>query len=494
MTNRKDDHIRYALKYQSPYNSFDDMELIHKSLPTYDLDQIDLSTHFAGRDCDFPFYINAMTGGSAKGGAVNRKLAEVASRTGILMVTGSYSAALKGEAPESFDYRQEFPDLDLATNIGVDKSVDLGIKTVEAMNPVFLQLHVNLMQELLMPEGERIFHTWKENVAAYAQNIEVPLVLKEVGFGMDVETIRYAMSQGIKTVDISGRGGTSFAYIENSRGGNRDYLNDWGQSTVQTLLQAQDLRDNVEILASGGVRNPLDMVKCLVLGAKGVGLSRTVLELVERYPVDKVVAIVNVGVPIIPRPLLPDYRLARLAYESAVAERHETLYPYLQHRVILHRPRRPSCRLPAVRVGDEYQQLVLQPALELQIFPVSHSHILVRVNDYELGASRLGQPLDKLIRSGGLQHLEPAPAGIHIEPLQSVLEREREPLFKSDEEHLAESGQFLAQGDDCRRLAVARISPEENRSGAVHRADAPAPLSLKGDGLAAYAQNLFSCE
>ena len=73
----------------------------------------------------------------SKGGAVNRKLAEVASRTGILMVTGSYSAALKGEAPESFDYRQEFPDLDLATNIGVDKSVDLGIKTVEAMNPVF---------------------------------------------------------------------------------------------------------------------------------------------------------------------------------------------------------------------------------------------------------------------------------------------------------------------------------------------------------------------
>jgi isopentenyl-diphosphate delta-isomerase len=94
-------------------------------------------------------------------------------------------------------------------------------------------------------------------------------------------------------VDISGRGGTSFAYIENSRGGNRDYLNDWGQSTVQTLLQAQDLREDVEILASGGVRNPLDMVKCLVLGAKGVGLSRTVLELVERYPVDKVVAIVN---------------------------------------------------------------------------------------------------------------------------------------------------------------------------------------------------------
>ena len=87
---------------------------------------------------------------------------------------------------------------------------------------------------------------------------------------MDAETIRYAMSQGIKTVDISGRGGTSLPILKNSRGGNRDYLNDWGQSTVQTLLQAQDLREDVEILASGGVRNPLDMVKCLVLGAKAL--------------------------------------------------------------------------------------------------------------------------------------------------------------------------------------------------------------------------------
>ena len=294
MTNRKDDHIRYALKYQSPYNSFDDMELIHKSLPTYDLDQIDLSTHFAGRDWVFPFYINAMTGGSAKGGAVNRKLAEVASRTGILMVTGSYSAALKGETPESFDYRQEFPDLDLATNIGVDKSVDLGTKTVEAMNPVFLQLHVNLMQELLMPEGERIFHTWKEKCGGLCTENRVPTCpqggtalvwmwkpfvtpcLRASKLWISQVVVELALPI-LKIVEVA-------TEITSMTG---------GQSTVQTLLQAQDLRDNVEILASGGVRNPLDMVKCLVLGAKGVGLSRTVLELVERYPVDKVVAIVN---------------------------------------------------------------------------------------------------------------------------------------------------------------------------------------------------------
>ena len=74
MTNRKDDHIKYALDYRSPYNSFDDIELIHHSLPDYDLAEIDLSTHFAGQDFDFPFYINAMTGGSQKGKEVNEKL------------------------------------------------------------------------------------------------------------------------------------------------------------------------------------------------------------------------------------------------------------------------------------------------------------------------------------------------------------------------------------------------------------------------------------
>ena len=102
MTNRKDDHIKHALAYQSPYNSFDDMELIHHSLPDYDLSEIDLTTHFAGQDFDFPFYINAMTGGSEKGRVVNRKIAQVAQATGLVMVTGSYSAALKNPKDQSY--------------------------------------------------------------------------------------------------------------------------------------------------------------------------------------------------------------------------------------------------------------------------------------------------------------------------------------------------------------------------------------------------------
>ncbi|HEN9493246.1 TPA: type 2 isopentenyl-diphosphate Delta-isomerase [Streptococcus agalactiae] len=293
MTNRKDDHIKYALKYQSHYNSFDDIELIHSSLPKYNVNDIDLSTHFAGQSFEFPFYINAMTGGSEKGKAVNHKLAQVAQATGIVMVTGSYSAALKNDEDDSYPTTDLYPDLKLATNIGLDKPVPAAESTVKAMNPIFLQVHVNVMQELLMPEGEREFHMWRSHLKEYVDNIQCPLILKEVGFGIDLQSIKDAYDIGITTVDISGRGGTSFAYIENQRGRDRSYLNTWGQTTAQSLINAQSMMDKMDILASGGIRHPLDMVKCLVLGAKAVGLSRTVLELVERYPVDDVIAILN---------------------------------------------------------------------------------------------------------------------------------------------------------------------------------------------------------
>lgn len=293
MINRKDEHIKYALKYQSPYNSFDDIELIHHSLPDYDLSEIDLHTHFAGRDFEFPFYINAMTGGSEKGRAVNQKLAQIAQATGLVMVTGSYSAALKNPHDDSYPSKEEFPELLLATNIGIDKPYELGLQTIHEMQPIFLQVHVNLMQELLMPEGEREFRQWKENLADYATKMPAPVILKEVGFGMDLKIIEMAHKLGIKTVDISGRGGTSFAYIENQRGHNRSYLDEWGQSTVQTLLNAQPMIDKIEILASGGVRHPLDIIKCLVLGAKAVGVSRAILELVEKYSVEEVITIIN---------------------------------------------------------------------------------------------------------------------------------------------------------------------------------------------------------
>ena len=295
MKNRKDDHIKYALEHESEYNSFDDVELIHSSIPKYNLDEIDLSTHFASHDFEFPFFINAITGGSKNAKKINQKLAKVANECNLLFVTGSYSAALKNSDDDSFNIvKKENPDLQLATNIGIDKNYTAGITAIKALNPLFLQVHVNLMQELIMPEGSRNFNEWENNLKEFVQNIEIPIILKEVGFGMTEDTIKQGVRLGIKTFDISGRGGTSFAFIENMRRKNSlDYLNNWGQTTVSCLLNLKDYTDKVEIIASGGVRNPLDMIKCLVLGAKAVGLSRTILELAVKYDVENIIKIVE---------------------------------------------------------------------------------------------------------------------------------------------------------------------------------------------------------
>ena len=293
--NRKDEHIKYALTYESTCNSFDDMELIQCSIPEYNLDEIDMSVNFAENTFEYPFFINAMTGGSKKGKEINRKLAKVAKEFNILFVTGSYSAALKNPDDDSFEVvRKENKGLLLGTNIGADKNYTAGMKAVEDLKPLFLQIHVNLMQELIMPEGSRNFNEWEKNIVDFVKNIKVPLILKEVGFGMSPDTVKKGMELGIKTFDISGRGGTSFAYIENMRGENRfSYLNEWGQSTVSCLLGLKDYIDKAEIIASGGVRHPLDIIKALVLGAKAVGLSGTMLRLAENNPTEEIIEIVN---------------------------------------------------------------------------------------------------------------------------------------------------------------------------------------------------------
>lgn len=295
MKNRKDEHIRYALEHRSEYNSFDEVELIHCSIPKYNLEEIELKTRFAGCEFAVPFFINAITGGSENARKINQKLARVANECGILFVTGSYSAALKDVQDDSFEIvKRENSDLKLATNIGIDKDYEAGIKAIEALDPLFLQVHVNLMQELIMVEGSRNFGEWENNLQKFVQNIKIPIVLKEVGFGMTEATVKKGIELGIKTFDISGRGGTSFAFIENMRRENGlHYLDNWGQTTVSCLLNLKNYVDKVEVIASGGVRNPLDIVKSLVLGAKAVGISKVILELVVKYEVEKVIEIVE---------------------------------------------------------------------------------------------------------------------------------------------------------------------------------------------------------
>ncbi len=299
MNNRKDDHVNHALSHfdRAGTNDFDRIRYIHHSLASIDVASVDISTRIAAVDLDTPFYINAMTGGSDWTREINGKLASVAARSGLAMAVGSMSAAFKDPAVwDSFLITREAnPDGIMFANLNPNYEPADARLAVERLRASALQIHINAAQEVVMPEGDRKFAHWPAAIAAIVNDLPVEVVVKEVGFGMSSDTIRQLMEAGVKNIDVSGRGGTNFARIENDRRDEHklDYLNDWGQSTVQSLLEARPYRDRVNLIASGGIRHPLDMIKAFTLEAKAVGISAGMLSAVMNLGIDGTVAMVE---------------------------------------------------------------------------------------------------------------------------------------------------------------------------------------------------------
>ncbi|OJG72334.1 isopentenyl-diphosphate delta-isomerase, type 2 [Enterococcus phoeniculicola] len=238
-----------------------------------------------------------MTGGSEKTKEINRQLAIVARETDLLIATGSVSAALKDSSLiDSYSVmREEYPEGKILVNIGGGVSVDNAKRAVDLFETDGLQIHLNVPQELVMPEGDRDFRNWLSIIEEINQQMNVPVLVKEVGFGMTRETITALLSTGIQTIDVSGQGGTSFTQIENARRKKREfaYLDDWGQSTVISLLEANELTRNFQKVASGGIRNAYDIFKALCLGADAVGISGTILNSLLSHGTEKTIALVE---------------------------------------------------------------------------------------------------------------------------------------------------------------------------------------------------------
>ncbi|KAF1299547.1 type 2 isopentenyl-diphosphate Delta-isomerase [Enterococcus sp. JM4C] len=296
--NRKDEHVSLAKAFHKEQaNDFDSIRLIHSSLPELALDEVDLSTDLFQYTLTSPFYINAMTGGSEKTKEINRQLAIIAKETDLLITTGSVSAALKD--PQLVDsyrvMREEFPNGKILVNIGGGVSVENAQRAVDLFETDGLQIHLNAPQELVMPEGDRNFHDWLIEIEKINHQLNVPILVKEVGFGMTRETIRALLSVGIQTIDVSGQGGTSFTQIENARRKKREfaYLSDWGQSTVISLLEANELSRNFQKVASGGIRDAYDIFKALCLGADAVGVSGTILNSLLTDGTDKTIDLIR---------------------------------------------------------------------------------------------------------------------------------------------------------------------------------------------------------
>lgn len=283
---RKDDHVKYALEQQNQkkQSQFEMIRFIHHSFSPLSFDTIDLSTKWANHTHSLPFYINGMTGGSESTLEINRRLATVAKATGLAMASGSVSGALSDPAV-SASYqiiRKQNPDGFVMANLGAHHSVENAQKAMDLLEANALQIHLNVPQEVVMPEGDRDFTNWSTNIEAIVKTLDVPVIVKEVGFGMSAQTIQHLIDLGVQTIDISGRGGTNFISIENER---RDHLNfnaisQWGQTTPESLLESLTFQGQVDILSSGGITDFMDIVKSLAMGAKAVGLSGKFLNMV----------------------------------------------------------------------------------------------------------------------------------------------------------------------------------------------------------------------
>ena len=271
---RKKDHIRLALADKTTLTSLDAYAIDYNSVPRFGLDNLDTSTTICNKKWQFPFFINAITAGGEECNKINQDFMEVSKACGIEFFPGSYSPALKDKNDEAA-YPKGY-----SINLGLDKDPNLILDAIEKTKAQYIQLHTNPLQEIVMPEGDHNFESWLSTLTEVSKKSPIPVILKETGFGMNEETIKLAIDLNLAAVDVSGMGGTNFARIENGRREDKStYLENIGYTTAESLEFTAPYRDKIDIIASGGIRNPLDVVKCLALGAKAVGVSKTFLEI-----------------------------------------------------------------------------------------------------------------------------------------------------------------------------------------------------------------------
>jgi isopentenyl-diphosphate delta-isomerase len=290
---RKADHIQVTLEkdvHSGLKTGLDGFLFEHNALPEVDLHAIETDLEFLGKKLRAPILISSMTGGTAAAAEINRILAEAAQEAGVALGLGSQRVAL--EQPElsfSFQVRDLAPDILLMANLGavqLNYGLDAAAcqQVVEMIEADALILHLNPLQEALQPEGNVNFSGLLRKIEAVCATLEVPIIIKEVGWGLSTAVAKRLADVGVAAFDVAGAGGTSWAKVEMHRAKNERQSDhaaafvDWGIPTADALIQIRKAMPDVPLIASGGIRNGIDIAKCIALGADLTGIALPFLQ------------------------------------------------------------------------------------------------------------------------------------------------------------------------------------------------------------------------
>jgi isopentenyl-diphosphate delta-isomerase len=289
---RKSEHLRIVSDNDVVHSGstlLEDVNLLHQALPELDLDEIDLKTDFFGKTLDAPLMITSMTGGAEFSEEMNRGLAQAAAREGVAFAVGSQRVMLKHpDVSGHFAVRKYIPDGVLLGNIGAVQLEEYPVETivdlVDQMEADGICVHLNPAQELVQNEGHRRFKGLMNSIEHLLEKMQGKVLIKETGAGLSPQTAEKLRSLGVRYVDISGAGGTSWTKVEMYRANQGvlrrigETFSNWGIPTAFSVIAARKVcGDQTRIIASGGIENGLDAARAIAIGADIAGFARSVL-------------------------------------------------------------------------------------------------------------------------------------------------------------------------------------------------------------------------
>ncbi|MCX6054994.1 MAG: type 2 isopentenyl-diphosphate Delta-isomerase [Chloroflexi bacterium] len=305
--NRKQDHIRINLEedVSSLLNTgFEKFYFKNVSIPEVDLQAIDTTCSFLGYSLNMPLMISSMTGGTAEGLKINSNLARAAEYTGIALGLGSQRAGLESiEIAQSFNLREWSPNIPIFANLGAIQlnngyGLDDCKRVVEMAKANALILHFNPLQEALQPEGQTNFSGLLRKVENICKRVGVPVIAKEVGWGISEEVAKTLINIGIQCIDVAGAGGTSWSQVEKYRNTTEEririssHFQNWGIPTAQAIQALSIKIPGIPLICSGGLRKGMDLAKGIALGASIGGIAGGLLKAATQSS-DAVISMIN---------------------------------------------------------------------------------------------------------------------------------------------------------------------------------------------------------